>query len=139
METETLVLACTAAFTKLNGERQSRDKDNLWKNCIWTRDSDGAACTQSANDALNIGIGQCDSSMKDVDFGSGNRQECKLIIPSIDLSHRGNWTCRIEKCKDISKGGCSSKGSSDCVGEATVHVMVWYYITTTMALYDNLD
>ena len=123
METETLFLACTATFYRGNTAGVDLGDGNLWKTCIWTRNVDNAACTQTAIDALNIGIGQCDSSMKNVDFGSGNRQECKLSIPSVTVNDRGNWTCRIEKCNN-GIGGCSTKGSSHCYGEATVRVVV---------------
>ena len=123
METETLFLACTANFHRGNTAGVDSGDGNLWKTCTWTRNVDNAACTQTAIDALNIGIGHCDSSMKNVDFGSGNRQECKLSVPSVTLNDRGNWTCRIEECNH-GIGGCSTKGSSDCYGEATVRVVV---------------
>jgi hypothetical protein len=136
METETLDLTCTATFYKGNSARVDLEESNLWKTCIWTRNIDDSACTQTAIDALSVEKGQCDTSMKNAGFEKGNRKKCKLSIPDVTLKYRGNWTCRIEKCSDET-GGCSTKRASDCYGEATVYVVVLYSYVSIMTWEDN--
>ena len=122
METEKLSLSCSAQFYS-NG----KENKDLWKTCIWKRDSDGAACKIVAENDIKTKDPECDTSIEDVKQIGGDRHKCSIEIPEVKLKDNGMWTCSMEKCKDKSDGGCEAKDSGICEGEAKVHIEVNYY------------
>ena len=120
METERLKLICSVILEDTN-----KIKENLWKSCVWTRNGDGAKCFQKAIKPFITTKESCDTSLTDVEVGSQMPLECVISIPSASLSHRGSWTCRLKKCKDIEDGGCSSDEPSSCMAEASINVKVF--------------
>merc|ERR1712203_46659 len=127
MASEELSLWCTAQFYDVdckNGLHAKKGKDNLWKTCIWNRNSDGATCTIEAKDEWTTTIEQCDSSLGQVNIIGGNRMECRINIPYVEMKDLGNWTCKMEKCNDEEKGGCGHKDSGDCSEEDAFYVAV---------------
>ena len=121
METEKLSLSCSAQFYS-NG----KENKDLWKTCIWKRDSDGAACKIEAVDNMRLKQPDCDTSIEGVKVVSLSRYNCEIDIPKVKLKDNGMWTCSMEKCKDKSDGGCEAKDSGICEGEAKVHIKVNY-------------
>jgi hypothetical protein len=122
METERFELSCI-----IIPKDSSKEEVNLWKSCDWTRNNDGAKCSQKAVTAFKTIIDDCDTSMINagVEVDSAKSLECKLVIPSASLADRGNWTCMLKKCKDLKDGGCSAEESSECMAEASVFVKVF--------------
>ena len=132
MASQELSLWCTAQFYDVdcnNGLQAKKGKDNLWKTCIWKRNSDGATCTIEAKDEWTTKIEQCDSSLGQVNIIGGNRMECRINIPHVEMKDLGNWTCKMEKCNDEEKGGCGHKDSGDCSEEDTFFVAVHYHLS----------
>ena len=120
METERFKLNCSVIT-----EDTDKIKEHLWKSCVWTRNSDGAKCSQIAIKPFVTTKESCDTSLVDVELGSSKPLECAISITSASVSDRGNWTCKLKKCKDIEDGGCSSEESSACMAEANVKVKVF--------------
>jgi hypothetical protein len=129
METEKFKLNC---FVITNNS--TKVQENLWKYCVWTRNNDGAKCSQKVVKAFGETIEDaCDTSMKaaGVEVDSGKPLECKLVVPSASLADRGNWTCMLKKCKDLKDGGCSAAEPSECMAEASVFVKVFIIFLET--------
>ena len=117
---ESLSLSCKAKF-KHEGDE---GREYLWKTCIWTRVSDGAACAIEAENDWETNIKQCDSSLGAVNIVGGDRLVCRINIPEATINDKGDWTCKMEECKYESAEGCADKDSGDCFGEDTVHIEV---------------
>ena len=121
-----MVLSCTAQFSKINSSEEYVGDENLWKLCVWTHLSNKAACSILASNIHSSAIDKCDSSFtkrpEGVDIGSSDRRVCELIIHQASSVDLGEWTCRLEKCKNLKNGGCADKHSSKCFGVQTITV-----------------
>ena len=123
MASEQLSLSCTAQFYS-GGIKENDRKANLWKTCTWTRNSDGAVCKIKAEDDFSTDFEYCDKTLGEVNNLGGNRGECKINILKARIEDLGNWSCKIEKCRDERNGGCEHRLAGDCIGEDTVMVQV---------------
>ena len=106
-------------------------EENAWKRCVWTRNTDGASCIQTATDDFNTKKEACATSMHAVETESGSVRsmlKCSISILSAKKDDRGNWTCRLEKCKDGKHGGCSANAPSECMDESNAYVKVFVAI-----------
>ena len=117
-----------ATFYKENISRKVDEEENLWKLCIWTRNSDKTSCSIKAIDNWVTDIDKCDSSISTrpsgVDIMGADRRVCEIIIHNALPIDHGSWTCRMENCKAVKEGGCANKDSSSCFGERTVYAEV---------------
>ena len=123
METEKFDLNCI-----VDVKNSKQIEENAWKRCVWKRNYDGASCIQTATDAFNTKKEACATSMHAVDTESGTVRsiiKCSISIPYASLDDRGNWTCKLEKCKDEKHGGCGANAASECMGESSVNVNVF--------------
>ena len=127
-DSKTLSLACKTSFYKENILKKIDEEENLWKLCIWTRNSDKTSCSIKAIDNWVTEIDKCDSSISTrpsgVDIMGNDRRVCEILINNPLPMDHGRWTCRMEKCKTVKEGGCAYKDSSSCFGERTVYAEV---------------
>ena len=123
MATGRLTLSC-----RVYAENASIQKEELfWKTCTWTRISDGAVCHQYAKEDSEIKKEHCDSTMGDIEIGTGSKRdrlECSITLPDTHQRNNGAWKCTLGKCNDRKDGGCISEYPSNCSKEVVVSAQV---------------
>ena len=122
MASRSLKLSCNVDVEK----ELENDENIFWKLCEWTHPNK-EVCSQIITNNYQRKKKRCNGVFENVTVehcGEKNRLECCINLPFAQESDKGEWKCKLHKCKDVIEGGCSSELESDCTDEIIINVTV---------------